>query len=303
MTVSIEQIEAFVTITREGSFSAAGRVLGKAQSAISTAVNNLEIDLGVTLFDRSARYPVLTLAGSTLLKDALAVLEDRQTLIDRGLKMAEGEPGELTLAILSMLPLDPIFGVLKGFRDRHPDCRLRVVLLSAGDAATALEEPLGPTLLFSFLADAVAYHHRVRSLGYLPLVAVAAPATQLAEHRGQVPVELLREQLQIVLSDRVDAASPDRGVYSRNTWRVSDHNAKHELLRAGFGWGFMPLPMVAKDLQKKRLIRFGCDLWGEQIVPQVFALATSTPDVGKVGRALFDELCTVWRQALPPSGR
>ncbi|MCS6036963.1 LysR family transcriptional regulator [Klebsiella pneumoniae subsp. pneumoniae] len=47
-----------------GSFSAAARRLRKSQSTISTAIANLEADLGVTLFDRATRQPTLTPQGS-----------------------------------------------------------------------------------------------------------------------------------------------------------------------------------------------------------------------------------------------
>lgn len=55
-----DQIQAFVMAAELGSFSAAARQMGKVQSAVSTAIANLEIDAGVELFDRSGRAPVLT---------------------------------------------------------------------------------------------------------------------------------------------------------------------------------------------------------------------------------------------------
>ena len=70
MGVSFEQLEAFVAAAEQGSFSAAGRSLRKAQSAVSTQVANLEADLGVTLFSRVGRNPVLTAAGDRLLREA-----------------------------------------------------------------------------------------------------------------------------------------------------------------------------------------------------------------------------------------
>ena len=60
---SIDQLECFINAAEAGSFSASGRRLGKAQSAISTALANLEIDLGVALFDRSGKYLELTPEG------------------------------------------------------------------------------------------------------------------------------------------------------------------------------------------------------------------------------------------------
>ena len=62
MNPSMEQLEAFVAAAAQGSFSGAARALGKAQSAVSTQISNLEIDLGVELFDRTGRNPVLTAA-------------------------------------------------------------------------------------------------------------------------------------------------------------------------------------------------------------------------------------------------
>lgn len=75
MSLSLEQLQAFVATVETGSFSAAARYLGKAQSAISTAVSNLEIDLDNSLFVRSGRYPVLTPAGERLLVEARVILE------------------------------------------------------------------------------------------------------------------------------------------------------------------------------------------------------------------------------------
>ncbi|RML81873.1 Transcriptional regulator, LysR family, partial [Pseudomonas syringae pv. maculicola] len=47
--------------------SAAARRLGKSQSTVSEAISRLEIDLGLALFDRSSKQPVLTDAGRVML--------------------------------------------------------------------------------------------------------------------------------------------------------------------------------------------------------------------------------------------
>lgn len=64
MTPSLEHFKALLATAETGSFSAAARRLGKAQSVVSAAIANLEIDLGLALFDRSGRYPVLTEAAT-----------------------------------------------------------------------------------------------------------------------------------------------------------------------------------------------------------------------------------------------
>jgi DNA-binding transcriptional LysR family regulator len=66
----------------------------------------------------------------------------------------------------------------------------------------------------------------------------------------------MREHIQLVLSDRSELTkSIDFAVVSPRTWRLSDLGAKLLLLRAGIGWGNMPLPMVQEDLESGSLIR------------------------------------------------
>ena len=62
-SVSLDHLHIFIAATDEGSFSAGGRQLRRAQSVISQTLANLETQLGVKLFDRSSRPRVLTSQG------------------------------------------------------------------------------------------------------------------------------------------------------------------------------------------------------------------------------------------------
>src|SRR5439155_26307216 len=72
--VSLDQLRTFIAAADEGSFSAGGRRLRRAQSVVSQTLANLEAQLGVKLFDRSSRSPVLTMQGVALLAEARAVV-------------------------------------------------------------------------------------------------------------------------------------------------------------------------------------------------------------------------------------
>ena len=54
------QLEAFLAVVREGSFSAAAKALYRTQPAISQTIKKLEDEIGRPLFDRSSRRGVLT---------------------------------------------------------------------------------------------------------------------------------------------------------------------------------------------------------------------------------------------------
>src|SRR5437773_11773562 len=62
--ITLDQLRTFIAAVDEGSVSAAGRKLRGAQSVVSQTLANLEAQLGVKLFDRSARYPRLTEEGA-----------------------------------------------------------------------------------------------------------------------------------------------------------------------------------------------------------------------------------------------
>lgn len=72
--LSLDQLRVLVTIADAGSFSAAGRKLGRVQSAISQAITTLESVQGVALVDRSGHRPRLTDVGRVLVDQARLVL-------------------------------------------------------------------------------------------------------------------------------------------------------------------------------------------------------------------------------------
>lgn len=63
-----KKIQYFIITVEEGSFSAAARKLYLSQANLSKQITHLEMELGVTLFDRSGYRPVLTDAGEYFYK-------------------------------------------------------------------------------------------------------------------------------------------------------------------------------------------------------------------------------------------
>jgi hypothetical protein len=63
--LSLDQFAVFAAIAEEGSFAAAARRLNRAQSAITYAIQKLEDQTGVPLFDRSACHRIATGPAST----------------------------------------------------------------------------------------------------------------------------------------------------------------------------------------------------------------------------------------------
>src|SRR5258708_26160524 len=105
--VSLDQLRTFIAAVDEGSFSAAGRRLRRAQSVVSQTLANLEGQLGVKLFDRSTRFPVLTDQGRALLADARVVAGNVDLFKARAKNFAGGVEAEFSGALDMMFSPRP----------------------------------------------------------------------------------------------------------------------------------------------------------------------------------------------------
>src|SRR6201997_2812111 len=136
--VTLDQLRTFIAAAEQGSFSAAGRKLGRAQSVVSQTLANLEGQLGVALFDRSARYPTLTEDGRALLQDARAVADQMDGFKARAKTLREGLEPELSLSIDVMYPMKELLEAVARFRDTFPHTPLHLFVEALG----AVVEPV-----------------------------------------------------------------------------------------------------------------------------------------------------------------
>ena len=103
--VSLDQLRTFIAAADEGSFSAAGRKLRRAQSVVSHTLANLEGRIEVQLFDRSGRYPRLTEQGAALLAQARLVVGGMDGFKSRARAIADGLEPELSVVVDVMYPM------------------------------------------------------------------------------------------------------------------------------------------------------------------------------------------------------
>jgi DNA-binding transcriptional LysR family regulator len=252
---SFEQLGVFAAVADAGSFSAAARRLRRAQSVVSYAIGQLEQSLGVPLFDRSGRVPVLTEAGRALLADARRAGAAVDSLRARATSLQAGLEAELRVGIDVMFPNAAMVRVLQAFAVAFPTVSLRLCIEALGGVAelvAAGECDLGVSTELAAMPAVI----RQRPIGRVRLVPVAAPHCPMAREPCPLGPEVVREATQIVLTDRTALTrGQDIAVLSLKVWRIGDLGAKHALLRAGLGWGNMPEPLVAEDLAAGRLVR------------------------------------------------
>jgi DNA-binding transcriptional LysR family regulator len=252
---NLDQLRVFLAVVETGSFAAAGRHLGRATSAISYAIANLEFQLGVSLFDREVtRKPQLTGAGRAVLSDARTVSNGINGLRAKVSGLLQGLEAEVHLVLDVMLPCSRVVDALKVFRAEFPTVSLRLYIEALGGVTRTVVDRRATIGICGPLDAEVPGLERI-GVGCVELIPVAAPDHPLATSGRNEP-GAGREHIQLVLMDRSTLAQgQDLGVIGTQTWRLADLGSKHMLLKEGIGWGYMPEPMVREDIEKKRLIK------------------------------------------------
>ncbi|STQ79498.1 HTH-type transcriptional activator AllS [Hafnia alvei] len=140
MRYSPEALNAFVETVSAGSFSAAARRLHKSQSTVSTAIANLEDDLGVTLFDRSARHPVLTEQGQRVLIHVKEILAASERLDQLAVRLMDNVEPRLTFVLSDTFHPSALEALLKQFDQRYPDTEFECLIGEDEDVIDLLQK-------------------------------------------------------------------------------------------------------------------------------------------------------------------
>lgn len=290
-SLTLDQLRLLVAVSDEGSFSAAGRRLRRAQSAVSYGIGNLEELLDVQLFERTGRRPRLTRPGRALLLEARKVLAQVGELHTRAAQVSGRLESDLSVVVDAIFPGELLIELCRGFQDHFPSVPLRIHtevlhgvadLVLDGTCQIGLSGPIG--------SESDQLHRRY--LARLAMVPVAASTHLLAAISGPISTISLREHVQIVISERTARVDgEDHGVLSDVTWRVADATTKLSLISAGLGWGNLPFGMVRAMLQAGKLKRLVLEEVGpDPLVASLYTITRHDTAPGLAGQGLLEHL-------------
>jgi DNA-binding transcriptional LysR family regulator len=255
--MNLFELEAFVTVVREGGFSKAAKALYRTQPAVSQIIRRLENAIGQPLFERSSRRGELTDAGKVLLEHADRLLNFKQQALAAVADVTHLRSGQLVVATNELTCLY-VLPLLQEFRRRYPAVGVSV--------RRALASRI-PTDVRDYGADlgVVAYQPTDNALAsvvvYRDQLAFVVPRGHRFTKRREVRIRDLGDEAFVAhhVSSPYRAKVVDtfrrRRVTLRMPVEMPTIDAIKRFVAAGNGVALLPAIAVESELSRGELVR------------------------------------------------
>ncbi|MEU9831801.1 LysR family transcriptional regulator [Streptosporangium sp. NPDC048047] len=258
--MELRQLEYFVAVAEERSFTRAAERVHISQSGVSAQIRRLERELGAELFDRSARVATLTVAGEAALGHARAALAAAGAT-GRAVGEVTGLlQGRLTAGMVVGCTVTPLFEALAAFHRAHPG--VEVSLLE--DGSDRLVEGVRTGALDLALAGTAALPEGLETLTVVSerLVAAVPADHALAERRRVSLAELCAYPIACMPSGTgvrtvFDRACAARGLEAAVTLQASAPDAVAGLAARGLAVAVLSASMT--EDHRDRLVTLPLD--------------------------------------------
>lgn len=196
--MNIRQLQYFVEVVKEGSFTRAAKVCSVAQPSLSQQVQNLEAELGEPLLLRRRGGVGTTTAGETVYAKALEMLACHDDLLATFRAREEEKSGEISLGIIPTMATQLLPPLLKEFQAEYPRVRIRV---REAKTSQLIRYVVDEDVDFAVLSDVEAAERsrwslHVRTLHREPMLLAVPQDHRLARRERAVAVtEIATEEL------------------------------------------------------------------------------------------------------------
>ncbi len=296
MSLSLEQLDTFIRSAESGSFSAAGKLMSKTPSAVSLAISNLEIDLGVELFDRSSGRPILTEQGQALLIDAKSVISRSLELQSKARSLEANIEAEVSLVFDTLVPLEPLYDFFVAFENRFPHTIMNLSIYGSGEIE---EKVISGTNALGFGVEIYSRQPEslfVKNVLRVPVSVVVSGEHPLASFERLITLSDLGDYRQLLLKGTANSAScvGDPSQMSPHIWHVGDMKALLIAIRSGVGWGILPWHITEKELRRGGLKKLQLESEATDYLVTLGVFCRKEISEGTVLRWIIDSIYDFW---------
>ncbi|MGX1032995.1 DNA-binding transcriptional LysR family regulator [Streptomyces ambofaciens] len=268
MEMELRQLECFVAVAEESSFTRAAARLHAVQSAVSATIAALEGELHTRLLERTSRRVSLTDAERALLPKARAALDAVRDARDAVHEVNGGVRGTLRVGTLSSLGMIDLPALLGRFHREHPAVSVRLVTEASDGGSPGLLDALTEgrlDLAFVSIPNSPPPSVQWRDLTATPLDLVVPAGHRLADRNRVALGELAGEAFIDFPSGYGNRAVTDRaftaaGLRRHVTIEITAIGAGADFVRHGLGIALLPRGSTEPDAGLISLPVTGADL-------------------------------------------
>ncbi|WP_309678426.1 LysR family transcriptional regulator [Polaromonas sp.] len=288
MRHSPEALSAFAEAATLGSFSAAARKLGKSQSTVSSAIANLEIELGLLLFDRGSRKPALTEHGRVVLGRVQEILAASDRLDRAASQLGGGLEARLSVVWSDTYQSDHFEDMLTAFEQRFPELEFECLIAEHGDLVSLVQSgraQIGVVGAQSLYPPDIGSATIAEQSEITLFVASGHALAGMTDLTPELLANFRELRLDTYLARAGGAASAARS--SPRVWSATSYLMLLEMAVLGFGWAAIPRWMVAR-FGAGRLQELNARGWPRRV--PVDAVWSRQRPLGRAGTWLLQQM-------------
>lgn len=245
--LDFRQLKYFVEVAQAGSISGGAQALNMSQPPLSKTIQDLEIFLGTTLFERNARGVVLTEAGRFLFREAKIILTRSSEAAHLVRRVGRGEVGKLRIGVLGWLLWGDIPKLIGEFSLINPEVNVSIQDYGPAQQIEMLQEgqlDVGINRVFGMQNNWEKFQSQILRVD--DLYAVLPSNHALAKQSSVTLLEL--QELDLItmaenvsdLSQSVMSAHLDCGISPRIGQRTLEVHAALAFVANGLGYSIFP---------------------------------------------------------------
>lgn len=255
-SITLRQLAYFAVVAEEGSLTAAADQIHLSQSALSTAVSELERQLDVQLFIRHARGLSLTRDGERVLAEARALLGDADALQRNARRLQHELTGSIAVGCYPTILSSLLPRVIAEFTTQHPRVSLEIKEGHQDDLLTWLSTGrLDLAIAYDYHLDRELADRGFSStvLARIPPYLLLPPGHRFAGRESVGLAELIDDPM--ILLDTPPSADYFRSLFTRVgtepnvAFRSSSYDSVRGLVAHGLGYSLLtqraPRPVAA----------------------------------------------------------
>ena len=294
--ISLDQWATLVSVVESGGYAKAGERLHKSQSTLTYAIQKLEAQLAVKVFEIRGRKAVLTPTGELLYRRGKSLVEEAARLERAAGELAQGWEPEIRLAVEIIFPTWLLLDCLGKFAKERPETRIELIesVLGGTDEALAghaVDVAIGSTVPAGFVGD---------MLMPIRLLCVAAPGHPLHALERELTLEDLRQHRHLVIRDSGVQRSRAGGWLNEMRWTVSHKATSIRAAVMGLGYAWHAEDAIREELDRGTLtplrLREGAERTGNLYL--IFSDPdTAGPGTRRLAQILREEVKRSCREA------